>query len=586
MTGATPVDWKDEHTPRSPVYGDIYFSAEDGLAETRAVFLTGCGLPEAWSGRRRFVVGELGFGTGLNIAALLELWSRSRPADAHLNVFSVEAHPLSREDAARALATWPELDGVTSLLLSRWPGVRPGVQRIELPEHHATIDLFIGDVAEALSQWQGRADAWFLDGFSPALNPQMWREEIMAAMAARSAPGARAATFTVAGHVRRALAAAGFEVTRAPGFGRKRERLEATLPGAAHETDPGRTVIMGGGVAAAMLARAFTRLGQGVTLITGDRSQAASGNPAALVTPALDAGGGPRAQFFAQAFARATQIYRETPDAMIAKGVMQLEAESRDAARFDGICKQPFFEPGSLKRLTRDQTSAWLGEAVERGGLEFTDGLVIEPEAIVGPLLAEAMSATVARIEPGPPWRLTLSDGGHLEADTVILAAGWQSMDLWPSLPLSAVRGQASWARGADAPSPSALGAYIVPTRDGVLFGATFDRGDTSTETRAEDHQRNLELVGATAPRLAARLSGSELEGRAAVRATTRDRMPLAGALTAGLFVLSGLGSRGFTSAPLLAEHIAALVCATPSPLPAALSAVVAPDRAALWPKS
>ena len=134
-------------------------------------------------------MGELGFGTGLNVAALLQLWQAARPTDARLHIFSVEAHPITAEEAARALARWPELAPVAGLLTARWPGRARGRHRVDLPEFDATLDLAVMDVAEALEGWSGMADAWFLDGFSPAANPDMWRDEVLALVAARSAPG-------------------------------------------------------------------------------------------------------------------------------------------------------------------------------------------------------------------------------------------------------------------------------------------------------------------------------------------------------------------------------------------------------------
>ena len=192
----SPLVWNEAGQPRSRLYGDIYFSTEDGLAETRAVFLQGCGLPGAWEGRSSFTVGELGFGTGLNILALLDLWARHRPPGGQLNIFSIEAHPLSREDAHRALEVWPDLAPLAGQLLAQWPAATRGFHRIDFPDLGARLDLAIMEVESALEAWTGQADAWFLDGFSPALNPQMWREEVLALVGLRSAPGARAATFT------------------------------------------------------------------------------------------------------------------------------------------------------------------------------------------------------------------------------------------------------------------------------------------------------------------------------------------------------------------------------------------------------
>jgi tRNA 5-methylaminomethyl-2-thiouridine biosynthesis bifunctional protein len=217
---APQLIWTEDGSPRSGRFGDVYFSQQDGLAEARAVFLAGCGLPTAWEGRRRFCVAELGFGTGLNIAALLDLWRREGPAEGHLSVFSVEGFPLGREEARRALEAWPELAGVTQALLDVWPQATPGFHRLDLPDFNATLDLAIGDVGWALSQWTGQADAWFLDGFAPSTNPEMWSDAVLDGIAARSAPGARAATFTVAGAVRRRLSGRGFSVDKRPGHRR------------------------------------------------------------------------------------------------------------------------------------------------------------------------------------------------------------------------------------------------------------------------------------------------------------------------------------------------------------------------------
>ena len=182
-----PLNWSDDGQPRSQLYGDVYFSAEDGLAEARAVFLQGCGLPQAWVGRSRFTVGELGFGTGLNVLALIELWARTRPADGRLHIFTVEAHPISADDARRALAHWPELGALAGRLIAQWPGRARGAHRVELADLGVTLDVAVAEVAEALGGWTGRADAWFLDGFAPARNPAMWRDEVLALVAARSA---------------------------------------------------------------------------------------------------------------------------------------------------------------------------------------------------------------------------------------------------------------------------------------------------------------------------------------------------------------------------------------------------------------
>jgi tRNA 5-methylaminomethyl-2-thiouridine biosynthesis bifunctional protein len=581
----SPLDWSADGQPRSRLYDDVYFSAEDGLAEARAVFLEGCGLPEAWRGRDRFVVGELGFGTGLNVLALTELWARSRPPEGRLHIFSVEAHPITAEDARRALSRWPELADLAGRLTAAWPGRAAGPHRLELPDLGVLIDVMVGDVLEALDTWTGHADAWFLDGFAPARNPAMWRDEVLALVAARSAPGAVAATFTVAGQVRRGLAAAGFEVAKAPGFGRKRERLTARLPGAAAAPrSPRRVAIVGAGIAGAALARAVRALGgEAMVFDAAGRGAGASGNPAALVTPRLDAGLAEPAQLFAQTFRRAVALYEDLPQAVIARGALQLAGDARSLERFAKIAGSDLFEPGALRMLAPAETAARLGEPGPQA-LELRQGLVIEPSVILAAWAPDVRVAEVRQIAAhADGWRL-LNGAGELlaTADSVVVAAGLASLDLAPGLTLSAVRGQASFTPLADPPPAAAFGGYAIPTRDGVLFGATNDRDDTASDVRAEDHRRNLIALAEGLPRLAERLTHAPLEGRASIRVATPDYMPLAGPAPEGppgLYVLSGFGARGFTLAPLLAEHVAALALQAPSPLPRQLAEVVDPAR-------
>ena len=583
-----PVDWT-EHGPHSPRFGDVYFSRTDGLAESRAVFLEGCGLPQAWADRDRFTVAELGFGTGLNILALLDLWRRTRPPGARLELFSVEAYPLARADVARALDAWPELADLAVPLVAAWPDGRRGLHRIDFPDLGATLDLAVADVAEALAGWDGVADAWFLDGFAPARNPQMWSENILALVAARSAPGARAATFTVAGAVRRGLAAAGFRVDKRPGFGRKRERLEARL---AHAAPPApqptphfapRVAIVGAGIAGAALARAFHALGLACTVYeTASPGAGASGNPAALVTPRFDAGLGPIAVLYAQAFARAARLYRtETPQSLIAEGAVQLEVAPRDGGRFDTLTAWDGFAPGALQRLDPTAAATALDEPAGAGGLFIRDALVVEPEVVLATWLAGValvQAAVTSLSRDSDVWRLVGAGGETLgEAEIVCLAAGASLTALHPS-PLRPVRGQVSWVEGAlFTGMAGSWGGYAAPMRGGVLFGATHDRDDAGVEVRSQDHDRNLFALAQGRPSLAARLEPARLAGRASLRVAAPDYLPLAGAVAGepGLFVLSGLGGRGFCLAPLLAEQVAAMAVGAARPLPRGLAALV-----------
>jgi len=209
-----PIEWRRGHLPVSLRFDDPYFSLDNGLAETRHVFLAGNGLPQRF--HDGFHIAELGFGTGLNLLAALALW-RETGQTGTLRFTTFEAFALSGAQITEAHRAFPELAGLSAELA---PLLQAGPGRYAHGALH--FELIPGDARTTLPEWQGKADAWFLDGFSPAKNPELWAPDLMQQVADHTAPGGTAATYTAAGHVRRALAAAGFTVTRAPGHGRKR----------------------------------------------------------------------------------------------------------------------------------------------------------------------------------------------------------------------------------------------------------------------------------------------------------------------------------------------------------------------------
>lgn len=208
------LDWREDGIPVSTRFDDPYFSLQGGLAETRHVFLAGNDLPARLA--PGFRIAELGFGTGLNLIAALMAW-RAADVAGPLRFTSFEAFPMTAAEMARALHAFPEAEATAAPLLVQWAS---GARRLVLPDLEA--EVIIGDARDTLPRWGGRADAWFLDGFSPAKNPELWSDALMAEVAAHTAPGGTFATYTAAGHVRRALQAAGFQVERRAGFGHKR----------------------------------------------------------------------------------------------------------------------------------------------------------------------------------------------------------------------------------------------------------------------------------------------------------------------------------------------------------------------------
>ena len=214
------LTWQGE-VPVATRFDDPYFSLGDGLSETRHVFLDGNRLSERLCDG--FQIAELGFGTGLNALAALEAW-RASGRGGLVRFTSFELYPMSAADMARALAVYPELEALAAPMLAAFAA---GETRVDLEGF--VLEIVLGDARETVPRWDGRADAWFLDGFSPAKNPELWGAELLKEVARHTAPGGTAATYSAAGHVRRGLEAAGFEVERRPGFGRKRHMTVAYL---------------------------------------------------------------------------------------------------------------------------------------------------------------------------------------------------------------------------------------------------------------------------------------------------------------------------------------------------------------------
>ena len=219
------VAWQDGGTPVSTLFGDPYFSCHDGLAETRYVFLAGNDLPARF--RDRFAIAELGFGTGLNLLATAIAWEAAG-APGRLTYSSFEAFPMPMADIARALTAFPEAEAHAAAFLAAWG---QGARRFDLGA--VAVEVIEGDARQTLPRWSGRADAWFLDGFSPAKNPELWGEDLLAEVARHTLPGGTFATYTAAGFVRRGLQGAGFQVDRGTGYGRKRHMCRGILGGRA-----------------------------------------------------------------------------------------------------------------------------------------------------------------------------------------------------------------------------------------------------------------------------------------------------------------------------------------------------------------
>ncbi|WP_423807624.1 bifunctional tRNA (5-methylaminomethyl-2-thiouridine)(34)-methyltransferase MnmD/FAD-dependent 5-carboxymethylaminomethyl-2-thiouridine(34) oxidoreductase MnmC [Photobacterium damselae] len=379
------LDWNELGTPVSNDFDDVYFSNANGLEETRYVFLQQNGLPDRWNdfSRRRFVVAETGFGTGLNFLALWQQFKafRAENPDAtvkELHFISFEKFPVTLDDLKKAHLSWPELSDLAQQLHAHYPPAVADCHRIILEDGLITLDLWFGDIQDCMPQvWtgdEGIVDAWFLDGFAPSKNLAMWNLDVYKGMRNLARSGCTLATFTAAGFVRRELIEAGFEMKKAKGFGHKREMLTGTI---GKRTAPSNTkpwyhisaraendstqalndiAIIGGGVASAATALSLVRRGQTVTLYCKDEkpAQGASGNKQGAVYPLLNGNHNALSRFFAPAFVFARQF------------VEQAAQDSQFDHDWCGVVQLAFGEDTS-SQVSRDESKERQEEGIKGG---------------------------------------------------------------------------------------------------------------------------------------------------------------------------------------------------------------------------
>jgi len=529
------LDWSRPSTPAATDFGDIYFSTDGGLAETETVFLKACGLPEGWQNRRRFVIGELGFGSGLNFLAAWRMWEATKPQDGRLHFVSTEKFPFDTPQLKQALSAWPELENYSSQLISQWPGRVKGFHCLHFGD--VTLTLIHDDIANALDELDAKIDAWFLDGFSPAKNPDMWSADIMTKLAKLSAPGARLGTFTVAGSVRQALSEAGFMVEKKEGFGRKRHRLEAVFSGkTVDEKQPPTPTIIGAGIAGASLVNAFKRRDITPIVIHDPEHKAASHNAAAIVKPRLDLQDRPESRFFLGSYLYALRAYQNY---IVTEGVTHIPKSDEEAKRFKKLTTQAPLPP--------EHFSFDAGKNL----LALKRALVISPKAVLDHWLQD----------------VSLTKDAPTKNSLTILAAGYGLKVLLKDrdINLRFSRGQLTWAE-ARLDKAVTYGGYAVPLKEGLLLGATHQRLDDADPflLKESDDIENLEsfekFMGLEAVK-------SKRNSRASVRVTTADTLPLMEEIEDNLWLFTGLGSRGFVFAPLLAEAIVSKICGDPLPI-------------------
>ncbi len=583
------LTWDSDGQPHSSVFDDCYFSRANGLEETRYVFLHNNRLAERFAAlpaHGEFVVAETGFGTGLNFLACWQLWQQTAPSDARLHFVTVEKYPLRREDLRRALALWPELQSLSDALLDQYPAItNPAFHRLTFDQGRITLTLIIDDACNGFEQLlesdhpahqrpRRAVDAWFLDGFAPAKNPDMWRDELFQLIHKLSHSGTTAATFTAAGIAKRGLRDNGFLVRKSPGFGHKRDMIVAQLQQpfitppvtefpASHRNAPWgapwycgaatpkqqQALVIGAGLAGCHTARALAERGWQVTVVERHPQPASegSGNPQGILYAKLSHRPETLADFNLLALQFAQRHYAPfwatSADSGTACGVLQL-AHSDKSAELQQRLQDYFGEQELFRPLTAAEASKRAGVTLDCGGLLFPESGWLSPAAVCRQLLQhDNIHCRYDTAVESLQWQADLQQwqvntgSDPLYAANVIVTAAQDSrrFDTTRGLPLKPIRGQVSVLR-ADATTEQLQLAlcgdgYIAPARDGRhCLGATYDPRDLELTVREEDHHKNLQLLSTQVPAL----SGSLLEenvisGRSGLRCTSPDYLPLVG---------------------------------------------------------
>ena len=573
--------------PHAALFDDGYYSAEDGLAETRHVFLDGNDLPARMAKTRHLTIVETGFGTGLNLLAVMELLA-GHP-HCHLDFISLESFPLDAAMMARAHEPFTELAGHAGALRAALPPRWPGYHLVPLCGGRLTLHLHYGDAPEILPTLDFRADAWFLDGFTPARNPRMWQADVLAEIGRLTRPGGTLSSFTAAGEVRRGLAAAGFHVERVPGYGRKRQMIRGQLDGSASApaSSPKKVAVVGGGIAGASVVAGLRRRGADIVIFEQGSGfgAGASGNRMALQSPRLTIDHNAMSRLFASCLSLASRL-SDAAGATVGRGVVALDAPARMAERH-AVFRTQSWPHDLLQPLLAEHLPA--GSHDGDAGLFYARGRAIRPDRLLAYLIGDLQVRRGTRVtgltHAEGTIRPDTEEGAELAFDAVVLASG---ADLQTSLtdagiapPLGISWGQVSHVPANVDAADRALatgvsfGGYLTPALDGFHdLGATFthdpfDEGDA--EAVAAGHAHNLGLLPASWRALTGILDQSGFGARVSRRASLPDRRPLAGPVPgagSGVWVLGGLGARGFTLAPLLGEILAAEIMQRPAPLP------------------
>lgn len=599
-------------TPFSERYGDIYHARQGAIQQANHIFLSGNGLPERWRGRAAFTVCETGFGLGRNFLALWQAWRLDPRRSGRLHVLSFEAHPFSAADMLEAALDLPaDLRALAEQLAHEWPVLLPGVHRLEFDSGRVTLTLFFGHIDRMAHEAQAAVDAFFLDGFAPQKNPEMWSRALFGQLVRLGRPGATAATWCVNGEVRRALRDSGFIVRKAPGFGGKREMTQAALrPGLgwAKETRrEGRVLIVGAGPAGAAAAHALAIRGRESIVVdpalAHGRGASHRGHLAAALTPLISRDDDQRSRLSRAGALRALHRWQGLPVPARPKriGTIELLADVSQEELRRSTIQTLAFPTEWVDWLDADEVSRRVGFKLDRSGTFFAHGQLVQPEPLLealldNPLIQCRANSIVSLQRESDCWIAQSATGDRIEAATVVLANSTGAASLLstcfelqklPKLKSGwRLAGQVSHfqASGVGLSPATILSAegYFLPCVEGInVVGGTYEADAVESRVTTQGHRANAQHLADILQKEASDVLPwlADPAGWAGWRAVVGGRLPVFGRVSSldGLWLSCAFGSRGLTWAPLAADLLAASLEGEPLPLERSLQRAVAP---------
>ena len=616
------LEFTPDGTPFSTAYGDVYHAAHGGPEQARHVFLGGNALPARWRQRERFVILETGFGLGLNFLATWHAWRDDPQRCRRLHFISIEKHPFAAGDLATAQRAWPEFAELASELQQHWPLLTPGIHRLGLAGGSVILTLIFGDAASQLRAVNASVDAFFLDGFSPAKNPEIWSPYLCKALARLAAPGATLATWSVAGVVREALASAEFDLEKRPGFANKRQMLVGRFRSRRPDRHPlpadRRAIVVGAGIAGCTAAHALATAGWQVTVLeqASEPGCGASSNLAGMFRPLPSADDNRLSRLTRAGFLATRALLSGLPEARWSPcGVLHLARDAEHEAQQMRTVEQLGWPPELLQFVDRDEGRRRLGQAVSIGGWWFPNGGWVQPSSLCKAALAafperitSRMSVAVDRLkraktEGHSSWQAVDASGTVLaEAPVLVMASGVAAPRFaqFDWLPQVAARGQVSHLPATGLlPLDAVLfqSGYAMPEIDGIrLIGASLSYDDEEASERIADHADNLARLRLTLPDFAAGIDPASLHGRVGFRPMSPDRLPIVGRVPEalptggntrlhalprhpGLWCVQGFGARGIVWSALMADLLVSQLEGDPLPLESDLVDALDPAR-------